>query len=108
MAKPSPSARQFQIKATPMETIANNAEFFAAFKGLIDSWCDRRALKPLARVLGPYLAFNGLTDGWGEILNGLKAVRALRDDDISEAEMDTVRELIHAAERAVSRSSTSS
>src|SRR3974377_230598 len=27
-------------------------------KGLIYSWCDRRALNPLARVLGPYVAFD--------------------------------------------------
>ena len=38
-----------------MRPIASNAEFFLALKGLIYSWCDRRALNPLARVLGPYV-----------------------------------------------------
>ena len=51
-----------------MEAIDSNAVFFARLRSLIDSWCDRRALRPLASVLGPYLAFDGLTDSWGQIL----------------------------------------
>ena len=60
-----------------MMAIGNNIEFFTVLRSLIDAWCDRHALKPLSRVLGPYLAFDGLPDGWGEILNALKDVRAL-------------------------------
>ena len=55
-----------------METIDSNAVFFARLRSLIDSWCDRRDLRPLASVLGPYLAFDGLTDSWGRILEALK------------------------------------
>ena len=57
-----------------MTAIGDNMEFFALLRSLIDAWCDRHALKPLSRVLGPYLAFDGLTDGWGEILNALKRI----------------------------------
>ena len=67
-----------------MMAISNNIEFFSVLRSLIDSWCDRRALKPLCRLLGPYLAFNGLTDSWGEILSALKAVRAQCREDFWE------------------------
>ena len=86
-----------------MMDIGDNTEFFALLRSLIDAWCDHHALKPLSRVLGPYLAFDGLTDGWGEILNALKDVRAVCREDISEAELETVGALICAAERALHR-----
>jgi hypothetical protein len=86
-----------------METIDSNAVFFAHLRSLIDSWCDRRALRPLASVLGPYLAFDGLTDSWGRILDALKSIRALWREDATEAEMDAVEKLIRAAEEALYR-----
>ena len=86
-----------------MMAIGNNIEFFTVLRSLIDAWCDRHALKPLSRVLGPYLAFDGLTDGWGEILNALKDVRALCREDNSKAEVETMEALIRAAERALYR-----
>jgi hypothetical protein len=84
-----------------MRPVVSNTEFFAALKGLIDSWCDRRALNPLARVLGPYVAFNGLTDSWADILDALKTIHASCCRDISEPEMNTLRKLIKTAERVV-------
>ena len=90
-----------------MKPIGSNAEFFAILKSLIYAWCDRRALNPLARVLGPYLAFDGLTDSWGEILDALKTIHASQHGDISEPEMDTLRELIKAAESAIHRDENS-
>lgn len=86
-----------------MKDIADNAEFFAILRGLIDAWCERRALRPLAMVLGPYLAFDGLTDTWGSLLTGLKTVSATYRKDISEAELESVRDLIRAAEPVVYR-----
>jgi hypothetical protein len=83
--------------------ISNNTEFFAALRSLIDSWCDRRALKPLSWLLGPYLAFNGLTDSWGEIVSALKGVRAYCREDFSGTELETIDALIRAAEGAVHR-----
>ena len=84
-----------------MGDVADNGEFFALLKQLIDKWCDRRALKPLSRMLGPYLAFDGLTDGWREILSALKDVHALCRSDLSDAESKAVNVLIRAAERAL-------
>jgi hypothetical protein len=86
-----------------MKDIADNAEFFAVVRRLIDAWCDRRALRPLSLVLGPYLAFDGLTDSWGNILTALKTISARYQKDISEAELDSVRDLIRAAGAAVYR-----
>jgi hypothetical protein len=84
-----------------MESAQSNADFFAIFRRLIEAWCDRRALRPLSRVLEPYLAFNGLTDGWGEILIALRDIRAQCREDISETELAALGELIRAAESAV-------
>ena len=81
----------------------DNAEFFAAMKGLIGGWCDRRALAPLARLLPAYLAFNGLTDSWGDLLVALKDVRAFCREELPEAELAAIGDLIRAAEKAVYR-----
>jgi hypothetical protein len=91
------------LSSQPMMVFSNNAEFFAALRSLIDSCCERRALKPLSRLLGPYLAFNGLTDSWGDILIALKAVCAHCREDISETELETMEALIRAAEEVVRR-----
>ena len=81
----------------------SKTEFFEPLKKLIDSWCERRALKPLSRVLSPYLAFNGMTDGWSELLDALKWVRAFCRDDLPTDETATVADLIRAAEGAIYR-----
>jgi hypothetical protein len=94
-------------KAPAVKPISNNAEFFAVLKGLIYSRCDRRALNPLARILGPYLAFDGLTDSWGNILTALKTIRASHGRDISQSETETLGELIRTAEHAIYRDKTS-
>lgn len=80
-----------------------NAAFFDAAKVLIDGWCDRRSLKPLAALLPAYTAFNGMTDGWGELLAALKNVRAFSRSEITDPELATVNDLIRAAEGAIGR-----
>jgi hypothetical protein len=84
-------------------TFASNAEFIAALEGLIDTWCDRRALKTLAYVLPAYKALNGMTDGWGELLIALKNVRGLCRDELSDPELDLVGDLVRAADTIVNR-----
>ncbi len=78
-------------------TLQNNAEFFATLKTLIDAWCDRRELSPLARLLPAYVAFNGLTDGWGDLLAALRHIQAFSRDKLTESERATLADLIHAA-----------
>ena len=80
---------------------STNQEFFDALKGLIEGWCERRSLGPLARVLSPYLSFNGMTEGWGELAIALKSIRALDGDQISTQERETVDDLIRATDIAI-------
>jgi hypothetical protein len=70
-------------------------------KGVIDGWCERRCLTPLSRVLGPYLGFNGMTDGWGELAFALKSVRALDGEHLSSKECGIVDDLIRATDVAL-------
>ena len=81
--------------------VMGNAEFFDALKILINAWCDRRALLPLAQVLPAYTAFNGMTDGWGEMLKALKNVRAFCRDELAEPEIAAVADLIRAVEQTL-------
>jgi hypothetical protein len=69
---------------------------------LIDAWCDRRELLPLARLLPAWLANNGLTDGWGAVLDALRTTRA--DARLPDDEATLVERSIAAIERAVYRS----
>jgi hypothetical protein len=79
----------------------SNDEFFEALKGLIDGWCDKRSLSPLSHVLGPYLGFNGLTDGWAELALGLKSIRAQDRDKLTAEEVAIVDDLIRATDKAI-------
>jgi hypothetical protein len=69
---------------------------------LIDAWCDRRELKLLATLLPSWLSNNGLTDGWADVLDALRALRASRA--LPQDEADTIERLIGAVERVVYRS----
>ena|ERR1700758_1644812 len=88
--------------AIGMNVFRSNEEFFTALGTLIDRLCDERRLKPLARILPGYLAFNGLTDGWHELIDALKAARGLGPHAFSPADWDKLNDLIHAAELAIS------
>ena len=83
-----------------MAKFASNDEFLGSLRGLIENWCDRRCLRALQGILGAYLAFNGLTDGWGELRIALQNVRALARTELSEDERREVDDLIRAADHA--------
>lgn len=88
-----------------MTNFKSNEEFFAALKTLIDGWCEGRKLKPLSNILGPYLAFSGLTDSWSELREGLRTARAMSKDELSDDELETISDLIRACDRALDRKS---
>ena len=69
---------------------------------LIDAWCERRCLKALSTVLGPHLGFNGLTDGWADLRDALKTVRALHRADLTQHELELVSDLVRLADKALS------
>ncbi|WP_213738537.1 hypothetical protein [Bradyrhizobium sp. dw_411] len=77
-----------------------NNQFMKALSGLIDDWCDKRCLRPLSRVLGPFLNFNGLTDGWADLATGLKSVRAQDQSALSSEEMAIINGLIQTTDEA--------
>ena len=79
----------------------SNVEFLQALGNLINGWCDKRSLRPLSRILGPYLSFNGLTDGWAELAAGLKAVRAQDYEAITAEDAVVINELIRATDKAI-------
>ena len=81
--------------------VIRDDEFLQALGSLINAWCDKRALRPLSRILGPYLSFNGLTDGWAELATGLKSVRAHDRDILTADEIATINDLIQATDTAI-------
>ncbi|MDE2604021.1 MAG: hypothetical protein KGL62_16885 [Bradyrhizobium sp.] len=81
----------------------SNDEFFAELRMLVDAWCKRRSLRPLSRILGPYLAFNGMTDGWAELAKGLESIRAMDRHELVSSEHRAIDELLRAVDRAISR-----
>jgi len=78
----------------------DNEAFFTDLRSLIEGWCDRRCLRPLGIVLPAYTSFNGMTDGWGELLKALKGL-ALVQDTLLPAEQETVADLRQAAEDGI-------
>jgi hypothetical protein len=70
---------------------------------LIDSWCERRALRPLRIILQCYPLVSGLTDEWASLATGLKTIRAQFAADLAAKELDQVIELQHLAESVVYR-----
>ena len=84
----------------------SNDEFFEGLKRLIEGWCDRRSFRPLSRILGSYVGFNGMTDGWDELGTGLKSIRSFDRDELTHSERNAVDELILATDRAMHGRST--
>lgn len=69
---------------------------------LIDGWCDRRELRPLAMLLPAYTANAGLTDDWARLMEALYDLRAWRR--LPREEQAEVERLIPIVERMVYRS----
>lgn len=75
--------------------MTEKADIFAVIDALIDRWCERRALKPLRLILTAYPP-NGLTDGWHELYNALRDVRALCRDELPEADNKDINQVVFA------------
>jgi hypothetical protein len=74
----------------------NCGDVLAAVTYLIDSWCERRCLAPLARILTAW-PYNGMTDGAHELLDALRDARSAAHDRATVFEF----ELLTAAESAL-------
>jgi hypothetical protein len=60
---------------------------------LIDGWCERRALAPLALLLPAYTSYNGLTDGTAELYHAVNNLRGLGPGVLSDSELDRIAQL---------------
>lgn len=74
--------------------VERSRKLFRPLKVLIEAWCDRRAVKPLASILPPYVAFNGQEDSWRGILKALIDIQSSDTGEFPKGENDTVKELI--------------
>jgi hypothetical protein len=86
-----------------MKDFRSHDEYLGALRTLIERWCDMRELAPHSRVLPGYLALNGLTDGWTDLLDALKSARSLGYESFDPADWDTLNNLIYATDRIVFR-----
>ena len=68
---------------------------------LIDAWCERRALSPLAVLLPAYTSNNGLTDGWTDVMEALRTLRGA--GRLPDGEQQEVERLVVLVERMVYR-----
>ena len=73
----------------------------ATLRQLIEAWCDRRCLRALLEILPGYFAFNSLTDGWAELREALVRVRSQSRQELTDEELEKVRDLIAAADHVM-------
>jgi hypothetical protein len=76
------------------------ADLFALLDRLVDGWCERRALRPLSIILRAYPMTSPLTDGWYDLRDALRDLRAA---SISETEAAGVEDALRAVEEALRR-----
>lgn len=69
---------------------------------LIDAWCERRELRPLALLLPAYVSNAGLTDDWARVMEALRDLRAR--GRLPEDEQAEVERLLVLVEQTVYRS----
>jgi hypothetical protein len=82
----------------------NKIDAIAEVQSLLEAWCDRRCYKAICILYGGYSSINGLTDGWGDLLQSLKCLRNLSKEErsgILETEAAKVRLLIGVVSRAL-------
>ena len=73
----------------------------AELGSLIEGWCDRRDLRPLAILLPSYTSNDGLTDGWGALLQAAYDLRSF--GSLPDREVQTLEQLIPVLEGLVFR-----
>jgi hypothetical protein len=80
----------------------NQDDVLARTEGLVESWCDRRCLRALREILGGYPLASPLTDGWGQLGDALRGVRAFAREELTTDEAQEVERLIAEIDRATS------
>jgi hypothetical protein len=65
-------------------------EFHSDIHGLIDLWCEQRALGLLRVILNAYPLGMGLSDEWHALADALKTIRAQHRSELSPEVLDRV------------------
>ena len=81
--------------------MSSTSELFAVLDGLVDGWCERRALRPLGILLRVYPMASPLSDSWHELRGALRDLRYLREPDLSESEAVAIEDGLRAVETAL-------
>jgi hypothetical protein len=81
----------------------SNEQLFQEVRGLVETWCDRRALRALRHILHGYPVASPLTDGLAELMIALKNVRAFAAEEITAEKLSTIDECVRVIGRAVYR-----
>jgi hypothetical protein len=79
----------------PTPEIPRSVEFepIKILDGLINEWCERRALRPLRYLLDAYGGALAQTDLQFELVEALKKVNALCRDDLTQEERRLIRKV---------------
>lgn len=72
--------------------MADPARLFQILDHLIDGWCERRALRPLAVVLAGYPPAPALTDEWAALYATVRNLKGVAPDVLTDAERAAVAE----------------
>ena len=80
-----------------LKVIPHSMEFnlFKALDALINSWCERRALRPLAYLLPAYPGVFAHTDQQFQLLEALKNLKRLCLDHLTPEELRLVTQAHH-------------
>lgn len=78
-------------------------KIFPKLDKLIDSWCERRCLKPLCFILREYPSCSELGDGWGILLEVLLEIKGICCHELTLEERRLLGELIHAIKEKVEK-----
>jgi hypothetical protein len=81
-------------------------DLFKTLDGLIDSWCERRALRPLSYILRSYPGVLAHTDQQFELLDALKDVKGLCRDDLTTDELRLITQAHDFLEERLERKVT--
>jgi hypothetical protein len=86
-----------------MDTDILNMLLNQTLDGLVEQWCERRALRPLKYVLPVYPGSLAHTDQLGDLLEALRDVKGLCREDLSQNELAQVISSINELEDRMHR-----
>jgi hypothetical protein len=80
--------------------VSNDSPLLSILNSLVDGWCERRALAPLARILVAYPLSTGLSDETHQLWQALRNVRGLSDTELLPLERAQVEEALRILGKA--------